>query len=258
MQHTEHEQRIRDAQAGALSRMAHEVKGFAQTVMLSERPPHLGVASEYRRDYFNDNMGLEDPVSALNDPILYSEERYREEQAAGSGGKTLPFSHYGKNENYVISNTITDGHILMKQGQQLPPQDMQQYFTSIQNKQMLAGREYHSLLIASKQRSLRRQNIGHDNPIIAMTQGERAKPPLISPETSYVTVPKREGGRIVPFVYEVGEFYENRPLVESMLTPEAFTGQERQDYEREYGRMGVDVQRALRMRSKMSVARGPK
>ncbi len=243
----------RESFANKLTGTIFDIKNFAQSVLISERPPALQAASQTQQDWENWNPTYEDPIHILNNPNLISEERYDDQQEAGKNGLKLPTRGFLANQDYILYSAISDGQVLLKQGEGLPPQRLQQYYTSIENKQQLAGREYQDLILLGQRRELKRQDVGFARQIHVPIDALRARPPLISPDTNHVTVPKRVQNEIFQTPYEIGHYYVNEPAVEQMLTPDVFLPSTRMDMERRRLQNLENVDRVISMRQKMAV-----
>ena len=243
----------KDSAVNSLTRSIYNFKNFAQSILISERPPALEAASQTQKDWENWNPTHQDPIHILNNPNLISEDRYDDQQDAGRNGKTLPYGDKKQNRDYILYSAISDGQVLLKQGEGLPPQRLQQYYTSLENKQQLAGTEYQNLILHAQKRELKRKDVGFARQVHVPIDAERARPPLISPDVNRVTVPKRHVNSIVDTPYEVGHFYVNEPAVEAMLMPDVLLPTTRMDMERRRQQSYENVDRVMAMRQKMAV-----
>ncbi len=248
------EKEEREKQVRIYQRMVDQVKGYAQYFLIPQKP--MPEDQGYRnRDPYYDNLGLDekggDAIAALGDPNLYSDAKYRQEIENGRNKKRLPTGRFEKNRSYVESNTIVDRTFMVNRRAPLPPQDIQSFYTGVENKQVLAGREHQSLILASKRRSLDRQDVGASQPIDVYTPKTRTRAPLISLDTESVKVPKRESGIMKMHQYNIGDYYENRLSVESTLTPDSFSNTDRDDLAHRYAKMGNGVRRAARIRANL-------
>ncbi len=238
-----HEKNIRK-----LSEETYSLRPYKRDVLISEIPPPLHIPSLTTSDSSSWNLRGKDIIEDVANPILFSEEKIREQQRAGNNAKRLPKGQYGYNQRYLLDSTIGDRLILLKQGEQLPPQGEQNALTSIVDKSKISTNAFSNFMLRSKSRAFERDDVGVLSQIHVPTEVQRAKPPLISPDLQNVTV-HNEPGKTKHF--RIGDYVENRTRVERELNPDSLLSQERQDIHRRQNLSNENVNRIVSLRKKM-------